>query len=488
MNRLSTALKSILATGMAFCLPVFANLPSSLSDKISQTQVDPQAVSIWVKPLDGGTLSIDYHADTPRVPASTQKLIPTFVALHTLGADYHWFTHIYTQGVRAGSVLYGDVIIKGSGDPSMTHERLRAMLETLPQKGITHIKGDIIIDNSAFRDVAYDVNAFDGQGMRAYNAQPNALLINYGTITVDVIPSGHSELTGEVNKQGKPVSYFVPNGNEVAINVSPNVAGLEYPKRLTGATACQEPRFALAKNTLSVSQAGAGCGMMTYWLTMPQGDEFVRQAILGTWQSIDENFAGRVRIGSAKTYGLPLISYPSKPLSAQIYDINQYSNNVMTEQVALSLPLTAGQAVSDYPSAFKFLNDWWQNHLSTPSPVMTRASGLCRDCQVSPKAMGEMLEFAYAQPHFETFKASLPIAGETGTMIKLAQRNPTHPAIGRAFIKTGTLDNVTSMAGYAQDAQGKWYAVVGMINAPNVAHNGAIGVLDEMLAVVATHQ
>ncbi|WP_066802411.1 D-alanyl-D-alanine carboxypeptidase/D-alanyl-D-alanine-endopeptidase [Moraxella oblonga] len=479
-----------LMAGMAMAilsLPAFANLPTPISDKIAQTQVNPQDVSIWVKPLDGGTLVMDYHSSTPRIPASTQKLVPTFVALHTLGENHHWFTRIYTRGIQIGSVLHGDVIVKGSGDPSLTHERLNAMLEQLAHKGVKHIKGDIIVDNSAFNNVAYDVYAFDGQGLRAYNAQPNALLINYGTISVDMTPSGHGELTGETNKLGKPITRFVANGNDVAVNVLPKMAEFDFPKMLMGGQACQEPRFSLSKTALSISQPSVGCGTMTYWITMPNGDEFVRRAILGTWQSIDKDFTGQVRVESAKTYGLPIVSYPSKPLSAQIYDINQHSNNVMTEQVALSLPLVTGQAVSDYPSAFKFINDWWQTNMTTQAPVMTRASGLCRNCQIAPKSMGEMLEFAYHQPNFEVFKNSLPIAGQTGTMIKLAQRNPNHPAIGRAFIKTGTLDNVTSMAGYALDTQGKWYVVVGMINSPNVAKSGAIEILDEMLAQVTTH-
>lgn len=487
MKRLPTLLKSMLTMSVLLCLPALANLPTAIVDKIAQTQVNPSDVSILVKPLDGGTLSMSHNVNTPRVPASTQKLIPTFVALHTLGADYHWFTRIHTRGVRVGTVLYGDMIIKGGGDPSLTHERLTAMFAELYHKGIHHIEGDIIIDNTAFRGVAYDVNAFDRQGLRAYNAQPNALLINYGTISVDLTPSGYSELTGETSKLGNPISRFVANGTDIAVNVSPKVANFDYPKVVGGQPACREPRFGLSSSALTISQTGAGCGAMTYWITMPNGDEFVKKAILGTWQSMDKAFTGQVRIEPAKTYGLPIVSYPSKPLSAQIYDINQYSNNVMTEQVALSLPLATGQAVSDYPTTFKFIQDWWQTNMTSQAPVMTRASGLCRDCQISPKAMGEMLEFAHAQPNFEVFKNSLPIAGQTGTMIKLAQRNPTHPAIGRAFIKTGTLDDVTSMAGYALDTQGKWYVVVGMVNSPNVAQSGAIEILDEMLAQVTTH-
>ncbi len=198
-----------------------------------------------------------------------------------------------------------------------------------------------------------------------------------------------------------------------------------------------------------------------------------------------------MRIDDVVSPGIAWLIYPSKPLSEQIYLINQYSNNVMTEQVALSLPLSMGVAgvhdpASDYPSVLNFISKWWQTHLSSQPPMMSRASGLCRDCAITPAAMAELLAFAYQQPNFEVFKASLPIAGQSGTMMSLSERDPEHPAIGRAHIKTGTLNNVKSLAGYVMDTQGRWYVFVGMINAPGVGYSDhATAVMDEALSYVA---
>ena len=150
------------------------------------------------------------------------------------------------------------------------------------------------------------------------------------------------------------------------------------------------------------------------------GDVFAVKAVKGMWQKYDPNFTGRVyTVSSPQTLvGLPIISYPSQNLASQIYQINQFSNNVMTEQVALSLPLTVNEKISTYPKTFGYINNWWQQHLKSPPPIMSRASGLCRDCQISVYAMGELLDYMYRQPEFEIFKASLPIAGQTGTMAK----------------------------------------------------------------------
>lgn len=469
------------------------SLPASIHQKIYELNFSADEVSIWVKPIDGGLPIINHHAHTPRTPASTQKLIATLIALDMLGAEYHWYTHVYQKGVVIRGVLYGDVVIKGFGDPSLTHERLKVLFEHLSAKGIKHIQGNILVDNSAFKDVAADVNAFDGHGIRAYNAQPNALLINFGTVEVDILPSGVLHATEQTDKIGRPVQVFVPSGDtRAALQVLPPLADFESPKTINAINdnACNgEPKLELTSTYLrAVGAVKSACGRMTRWLTFAESDVFIQKAIKGTWKQFDPQFSGQVKlIKSSQLLGLPLISYPSRPLAQQIYDINQYSNNVMTEQVALSLPLSLGEQVSTYTKTFALMDKWWHMHLKSTPPVMSRASGLCRDCKVAPYAMGELLEYAYHQPYFATFKESLPVAGRTGTMAKLAYRHANHPAIERAFIKTGTLDDVTSMAGYVMDSQGRWYVAVGMVNAPNASGRGAVAILDEMLAVVAQY-
>ncbi|WP_268162007.1 D-alanyl-D-alanine carboxypeptidase, partial [Pasteurella multocida] len=84
--------------------------------------------------------------------------------------------------------LYGDVIVQGSGDPKLENERLYQLLAMIKAQGIKQVQGNLIIDNQQFQGVDFDVNAFDGKGLRPYNAQPNALLTNFGTVEVDLVP------------------------------------------------------------------------------------------------------------------------------------------------------------------------------------------------------------------------------------------------------------------------------------------------------------
>ena len=74
------------------------------------------------------------------------------------------------------------------------------------------------------------------------------------------------------------------------------------------------------------------------------------------------------------------------------------------------------------------------------------------------------MTYAYNHPSFDAYVDSLGIAGVSGTIAAHSERLPDSAAIGRAWIKTGTLNNVTSMAGYVKGLSGQDYVVVGMIN------------------------
>ncbi len=481
-------------------------LPNTMFTNIQLANLSPKNISMIVQPLSQEATKplINHLANTARIPASTQKLIPTWIALDTLGKDFLWFTRVYQQGMVINGTLYGNLLIKGSGDPKLNNEKLNLLLSVLIHKGIRHIQGDIIIDNDIFQQVNFNPFAFDGQGLRAYNAPPNGMLINFGTIQVDYLPSGKTSLI-KVANQIEPVEHFIPDlkASKVAIKVSPTLADYDATTTLpTSSEPCGKAspvKTKLTSQSLQLTgEVSVHCGRYSQWLTFPDSDTLVKKAIKGTWQQFDPKFNGNVYLAKENTgnlsfwqkisHPLPMFSLPSYPLANQIWDINQFSNNVMTEQVTLSLPIYANHAkVSDYPTAFSFIQQWWKQNLpNTTPPIMTRGSGLCRDCFVEPASLLALLNYAYHTDNFEVFRQSMAIAGQSGTMKSLKKRNPLSPAIGRAWIKTGTLDEVTSMAGYVQSQSGKWYAVVGMINAPRVSSNVyAKAILDDMLAWTA---
>lgn len=476
---------------MGLCLTVlamsvaWAALPVAIEDKLLSANLAPSDLSVVVAPADGSPPILSHLAAVPRTPASTQKLVSTAVALDVLGGDFVWQNRIYHTGVLVGGVLYGDLVIMGSGDPALDYQRLNALLSALRDK-VWRIHGDVYIDNHRFVNVSYDPNAFDGQGSRAYNATPQAFLVNFGTIEIKLTPSGRYRLLAD---DGDDVADFYPNmmANEAMVQVYPKLDGVSVAKRIAvNHDTCQLPKITLKPNAIVLTDTfGTQCGVQSMWRNFGDNNTLAIKAITAQLKALQFDFLGQVKIGQVHRHSLlPLVSLPSKPLRTQIAQINQFSNNVMTEQLALSLPLYgANLPSSDYQKAFSFITAWWQQKLTTPAPIMTRASGLCRDCRISTQSLASLLQLMYRHHAFADFLASLPVAGEQGTMIALAKRNSDHPAIGRAWIKTGTLNDVTAMAGYVQGDSKRVYVFVAMINGDNAGyHPKAVGVLDDLLA------
>lgn len=500
------------------------------TDEGSNANVATPTIKISFSPL------LSHQPDIARTPASTMKLVPSFIALDTLGANFVWQTRVYHTGIIIGDRLLGDLVIQGSGDPKMTHERLQQLLYKVQASGIRHINGDIIIDSGVFKNVGKDPAAFDNAPLRPYNASPDGFLVNFSTIGIQ--------------------SYPLANG-QVQLTYKPQLANYQLPNTINTRSAfCGQASYSLAPQWQPQQLAlnanlPDSCGEHAFYVAYPNAKDFAARVISAKWQELGNTLSGDVitqetpyeaskntkpirGLAALPMSPLPLVSYPSLNLTQQIYDINHFSNNVMTEQVALSIgayakggnyttatniatvetshtnniqnnddkvvdgSITSNKTsslyqfgkptITGYPAALQTMNQWWQTNLSTPPPYLTNGSGLCRDCTITAANLSELLTYAYSHPSFDAYVNSLGIAGVSGTIAAHGERLPESAAIGRAWIKTGTLNNVTSMAGYVKGSSGQDYVVVGLINTEQAlnAYN-ARTVLDTMLDWTAQH-
>ena len=104
----------------AFSNPLLAekpNLPKSLSEIIDKSNIPKDAISLVIYSIDNQKQIASLNPATNRIPASLVKIIPTWVALETLGPSYSWKTEIRTLGNIENGVLNGDLLFKGLGDP-----------------------------------------------------------------------------------------------------------------------------------------------------------------------------------------------------------------------------------------------------------------------------------------------------------------------------------------------------------------------------------
>ncbi|MCW5653964.1 D-alanyl-D-alanine carboxypeptidase/D-alanyl-D-alanine-endopeptidase [Hydrogenophaga sp.] len=469
-----------------------ASLPPGVLAALQRAQVPASALSALVVPVEpGGQDRLRYRADVPVNPASVMKLVTTYAAIDMLGPDFTWATRFLTDGSIENGVLRGNLYVRGGGDPKLVLERILQAFFKLQDLGVQVILGDMVLDHSAFELPAIDPGAFDGEALRPYNASPDALLVNFKSVILTFRPD-------PVNGVAQVLSE--PPMARLAIDAS-------VPLARSGA--CGDwrgglrARFDDANSIRFEGRYPLSCGELKWPVAYQDPSSYAARALEGMWRSAGGAITGGVRSGLTPPGAQLLYEAPSLPLAEIIVDVNQWSNNVMAQQLFLTLgqlpPVnyaTEGSIASRQwqpaqPGRFErsreVLAQWWQRTFGprTPAPVLDNGSGLSRDERITPEALATLLRHAATHPKGAQFVQSLSVAGVNGTASRLS-RSPGSLARGNAFIKTGTLRDVTGIAGYVQAANGARYAVVGFINHPNAP--AARPALDALLDWAAAQQ
>jgi D-alanyl-D-alanine carboxypeptidase/D-alanyl-D-alanine-endopeptidase (penicillin-binding protein 4) len=189
------------------------------------------------------------------------------------------------------------------------------------------------------------------------------------------------------------------------------------------------------------------------------------------WQESGGSIRGKVRDGGAPPGSQLLFSTESPSLSEVVRDINKFSNNVMARQLFLSLSAETLQQPGRNDRSFDVVRSWLlQRGLDLPGLVMDNGSGLSRAERISAGGMARLLEAAFQSAVMPEFIASLPLVALDGTM---RRRLKSESVAGRAHIKTGSLMDANTMAGYLLDRSGRRHVVVFFINHPNARQGQA---------------
>ena len=126
---------------------VKSRLDSLMSDELLSTS----QLGMCVYDITADSLLYGHNMQQTLRPASTEKLLTAITALHVLGGSFRFVTSLYVDGEVRDSVLYGNVYIKGGMDPAFGHDDMRAFANSLIEKGIYRIDGEIVADIS-FKD------------------------------------------------------------------------------------------------------------------------------------------------------------------------------------------------------------------------------------------------------------------------------------------------------------------------------------------------
>ena len=438
-----------LASAGAFAQP---SLPPEVDAALARAKLPRDAVTMLVADADGvRPPRLAWRSQVPVNPASMMKLVTTYAALDLLGPAYSWNTPVYVDGTVSNGVLNGSLYIKGQGDPKLVLERVWLLLRHVQGLGITTVSGDIVIDRSAFENtVENDPGAFDGEPLRPYNASPDALLINFKSVNMTFAP----DRSGQIAR----VSY------------EPPLASVAMPPTVALAPGeCGDWRSALKADFSDVNRIRfnggfpAACGEKSWAVAYGDPRTYSLRALGGMWAEMGGRVGGQMREGRVPAGLKPAFEFGSPPLAEVVRDINKYSNNVMAQQVFLTIGFTQKNR-GTFEASRSALGQWWRDRIGTGEapPVFENGSGLSRDERISAAALGRMLQVAWRSPVMPELMSSLPAMGVDGTLKRRSLRSG-----GSAHLKTGTLRDSSGVAGYVDGASGRRYVLVAIANGEN---------------------
>ncbi|HSG65982.1 MAG TPA: D-alanyl-D-alanine carboxypeptidase/D-alanyl-D-alanine-endopeptidase, partial [Gammaproteobacteria bacterium] len=443
-----------------------AELPPSLQRILNGHSIPPGDVSLWVQAVAAREPVISHLADTPRNPASTIKLLTTWVALDQLGPTYTWPTEIYYLGDYVGSELRGDLGLKGYGDPYLVTEEFWKLLGALRRSGLEDVEGDLIVDDSYFAPFDEDPGAFDGQPHRTYNVTPSAVLVNFKAVRFQFLPDPQGGV--RITADPQPSNLDVDN----------RVRLVDGPCRGYQAGISFELADAAGRSAVFGGQFPRACAPYSLSRSVLQHDTFAYGVYRTLWAELGGRHRGGMRRGVVPEGFEPALTWRSRPLAEVIRSVNKFSNNVMTRQLLYTLGgETAGAPATPEAGVAAIEAYLEQRDLDIGTLVVANGAGLARETRISTRLLAEVLLAAARSPLAPEYLASLSLGGLDGTT---RGRFNGHSVTGRLHVKTGRLDHVSALAGYVHAGAGIDYVVVIMLNSPD-AHRGPGEELQEAL-------
>jgi D-alanyl-D-alanine carboxypeptidase/D-alanyl-D-alanine-endopeptidase (penicillin-binding protein 4) len=394
-------------------------------------------IAISVVDLATGHDVIAHDADRAMSLASTAKLLTTTAALSALGGGFRWRTAVYGAEPDDKGAVAGALYVKGRGDPVLGVADLRTLAADLAARGVRSVDG-VVIDGSYFDDVVEPPRFDDQPGETAYFRAPVASFgVARSSVSVVVVadPAGAATVTLDpepgdyVRLVDRGVTSVTRGRTRLKVDVHRRPDHLEI--EVSGHIRWGEGSWEIRKR---VDEPARFAGELFRRALTEQGVKVKARAIAS---------------GAVPATARLLAAHDSAPLSDVVRHMNKSSDNYLAECVLKTLGAetkrTPGPATWDDGRAAL------RGFLSTIG--MPRAgyradngSGLFDATEVSARQVTTVLRAAHKDFRVgPDLIASLPVGGVDGT---LARRWHGRPAQGRVRAKTGTLDRVTTLAGY----------------------------------------
>jgi serine-type D-Ala-D-Ala carboxypeptidase/endopeptidase (penicillin-binding protein 4) len=408
-------------------------------------------------------------------PASAAKIVAAATASESVGWEYCYETTVRAAGPIAKGVLQGDLVVTGTGDPTVegrTGGSLAAWVAAIRAAGVQRITGRIVGDDNRLEEprpaLAWawdDIDGRTGVLFGALNAAENVM-----SVTVTPAAKAGERAVTAVERYAKTR----PLENRVTTGPAKSETLVWAEQRPGDAFLTLTGNVALNAKPTVVSVAA---GNPTSWFAAILRDRLIQGGIDVRGDALDIDDA---KPAVART-GQTLYVHRSAPLSTVVQPMLKNSVNLYAE--AIMRLNAAGPGVATMfraqESVQKRLTLWG---IPADAYQLVDGSGVSRRSVISAEALGAVLRKMYDPTMRSPFIQALPVAGVDGTLL---QRMRKTAAERNVRAKTGTMSNVRSLAGYVTTRDGEHLAFVIMANNFEGTGEEAVTAIDRMAVTLA---
>jgi D-alanyl-D-alanine carboxypeptidase/D-alanyl-D-alanine-endopeptidase (penicillin-binding protein 4) len=396
-----------------------------------------QLAALVIDATDGSIL-FAREPDRALIPASNQKLLTALAALDHFGPTHRFTTSVQADALPGPEGSVSSLYIRGGGDPALTSENWWRLAADLRRSGLRRV-GDLVLDDGAF-DTERWHPSWGAVSSRAYHAPIGALAANYGAFAVEVQPGPGPGRSARVALD-PPVPYLElqslartgPPGRPTRLVVERQAGEARERVAVSGLVASRSPERIFYR---SVANPTLYAGAVLRWQLRAHGIEV----------------AGTARRGRVPESAVEILAFEGRPLGEIARLFLKYSNNMIAEALVKAMGSDASGEPGSWPAGMAELERRLRAlGLSLDGARLVDGSGLSRENRVAPRLLTEALLVARRSFDFgPELIAALPIASADGTLEDRAEG-----AAGEVRGKTGLLDRVVSLSGYARSEAGR---------------------------------
>jgi D-alanyl-D-alanine carboxypeptidase/D-alanyl-D-alanine-endopeptidase (penicillin-binding protein 4) len=369
-------------------------------------------------------------ANTPENPASNQKILTTAAVLRHFGAEFRFRTALC--GARAGDLI-AKLVLRGSGDPSLGSEDLQEMAKNLAQSGVRKV-GELLVDQSYF-DAHFVPPAFEQQPQEwaAFRAPVSAASLNRNVTTLNVAAT----------EAGQPARvWFDPEG---FVDVSGTVRTEKIERAQNVKLTLKESGTRLSALVAGAIQPGSA---HFHWSRRVEDPSLLAgYGLKAALAAEGIQVSGGITVGG-ESERAELVVHESRSLGDILPELGKDSDNFYAETLLKDLGAKVkGTPGSSANGAAVVLDYLREIDALDPGTRISNGSGLFDANRVSAHTLVKTLLHAYKDPALSrVFVAQLAVGGVDGTLkhrfLPFKKQRSIHA-------KTGTLDNVIALSGYA---------------------------------------